>query len=137
MAGVGDYTHFQSLYSSKNANAEVAAGGTGTISAKSTSHQLWIQKVTISIKTHANAKNITLADTNSSAVTLGVLTDKTAAAGVPDVVVFDFGPEGFPCTVGKDFTLVSDSSGPAFTYHVEAYEKLGASISYLAGSSKQ
>ncbi len=137
MAGVGDYAHFQSLYSSKNANAEVAAAGTGTVTVKSVGHQLWIQKVTITIKTHANAKNITLADTNSSAVTLGILTDKTIAVGVPDVVVFDFGPEGFPCTVGKNFTMVSDSAGPAFAYHVEAYEKLGATIHYLAGSSLQ
>jgi len=137
MSSFGDYVGYQKHYSDKCTDGFMAAGAAITVTPKSASHQLFIQKVTVAISTHANAKNVVLADSNGSPVAYGTLTDKTAAAGVPDVVVFDFGPKGVPVTLGKNFTVTSDASGPAGYVHIEAYEKLGAVISYLAGASLQ
>lgn len=137
MAGAGDYAFYQKLYSNKSVDGALAAAGTLTVSAKTANHQLFIQKVQVAIVTHANAKKITLADSNGTPITIGVLNDLTAAAGVPDVVVFDFGPKGRALTVGKNFTVVSDTAGPVADIHIEAYEKLGATIAYDSGAANQ
>lgn len=135
----GDYEFYKRQYTRKEASGAVASGATANVytAAKSASHRIFVQKVTISITTHANAKSITIRDTNSSPVVLGVVADQTAAAGVEDVLVFDFGPRGFALTLGKGLDIISEASGPAFSYEVEAYEKLDATIAYDAGASLQ
>lgn len=134
MAGAGDYTHYTQHYNDKTADLSVGSGETKTIVPKSASHQLFVQRITVSITTHANAKFVSAGD---GTLMIGKLTDKTAAAGVPDVVVFDFGPKGRAMTVGATLSIISEASGPVADVHVECYEKLGAVISYLAGASLQ
>jgi hypothetical protein len=137
MPSFGDYVGYRNHYTDKTKGEFMAAGAAITVSPKSANHQLFIQKVTVAISTHANAKNVVLADSNGSPVAYGTLADKTAAAGVPDVVVFDFGPKGVPVTLGKNFTVTSDASGPAGMVTIDAYEKLGAVIAYDSGASLQ
>lgn len=136
MPAGGDYKFYQNHYSDKSTDGALTSGGTVTIAAKSTLHQIFVQKVQIAITTHANAKTITLGD---GTLTIGTVNDLTAAAGVPDVIVFDFGPKGRAMTVGATFTVTSATSGPVADVHIEAYEKLGNTLgnNYLSGSSKQ
>lgn len=137
MPSGGDYLFYQRTHSNKSIDGALAAGATITVSAKSVNHRLYVQKVQVAIVTHANAKKVTLVDTAGSPVTIGVVNDLTAAAGVPDVVVFDFGPKGRAVTLGKNFTVVSDASGPVADIHIEAYEKLDNTIAYDSGAALQ
>lgn len=137
MASAGDYAFYQKINTNKSIDGALAAGGTITITPKTANHRLYIQKVNVAIVTHANAKKVTLADSNGTPVTIGVVNDFTAAAGVPDVVPFDFGPKGRALTIGKNFTVVSDASGPVADIHIECYEKLDATIAYDSGAANQ
>lgn len=130
----GDYTSYKHRYSDKTTDIALSSGGTGTIVPKSSKHRVYVQRVEGSITTHANAKTITISDGTLS-VTL--VNDLTKAAGVPDEFRQDWGPKGFAFTLGATVTIASESSGPVADVHVEAYEKLDATLSYLAGASAQ
>ena len=130
----GDYFHYQAQNRNMTVDGSLSAGGTVTVVPKNANHRLYIQKVQVAINTHANAKTITLGD---GTLTIGTINDLTAAAGVPDVVLFDFGPKGRALTLGATFTITSASSGPVADVHIECYEKLDATISHAAGASSQ
>ena len=130
----GDYFHYQAQNRNMTVDGSLSAGGTVTVVPKNANHRLYIQKVQVAINTHANAKTITLGD---GTLTIGTINDLTAAAGVPDVVLFDFGPKGRALTLGATFTITSASSGPVADVHIECYEKLDATISHVAGASSQ
>jgi hypothetical protein len=133
MAGFGDYGHFQALYTSKNTNVVLAAtdgGKDNIIVPKSANHQLWIQKISYNPITAA-AQAVTFQDDNGTPLKIATV---PASQTLP--IVFDFGPEGVPLTVGKNLDI-SNTAGPAAEIHIEAYERLGAVISYLAGASLQ
>ena len=134
MPAGGDYQFYQNHYSSKTTDGALTAGGTVTVVPKSSNHQLFIQKILININTHANAKTIVVGD---GTITLATVNDLTAAVGVPDSVIFDFGPKGRAMTLGATVTVTSAASGPVADVHIEAYEKLGATIGYLAGPTLQ
>jgi hypothetical protein len=134
MPAGGDYKFYQNHYSDRSIDGALTSGGTVTVVPKTSSHQLFIQKVLVNINTHANTKTITLGD---GTIVIGTINDLTAAAGVPDSVLFDFGPKGRALTVGATFTITSASSGPVADCHIECYEKLGATINYLSGASNQ
>ena len=106
------------------------ATGTGTVHllAGRTNHTVYVQKITVAILTHADGKTITVQDTAGTPVPIAVVNDHTAAAGVPDVVTFDFGPHGTALTLDKGLDVVNAASGPAARVHVEGYQKLGTTI---------
>jgi hypothetical protein len=134
MPSFGDYVGYQNLYSNKTTDGALTSGGTVTVVPKSAKHTLYIQKITVNILTHANAKTIIGGD---GTITISTINDLTAAAGVPDQVIHDFGPKGRALTVGATFTLTSAASGPVADVHIECYEKLTTPVSYLAGASLQ
>ncbi len=134
MAGFGDYKHFQAVNSDKTTDFVIGSGGTGTIVPKSAKHRVYLQKITYSITTHAAGKYL---QANDGTITTAKIIDQTAAAGVPDEVTVDFGPKGRAMTLGATVTISSEASGPAADVHVECYEKLDATVSYLAGSALQ
>lgn len=116
-----DYLHWQLQYKRRVTDGALTAGGTVTIVPKSSAHRLYIQKVSYGITTHANSKTIIAGD---GTLVIGTINDLTAAAGVPDFVVQDFGPTGVALTTGATFTITSASSGPVAFVHIEAYERL-------------
>jgi hypothetical protein len=121
---------------------EDLTGSSGTVHIKAgrVNFQIFVQKITVAFVTHADGKTITFQDTAGTPVVIGVINDKTAAAGVPDVVTFDFGPHGTALTVDKGFDVVVASSGSAARVHVEGYLKLKTVFSIadqtVANSSK-
>lgn len=132
MAG-GDYNRFKHFYTNKTTNSDLAtgdAGKAGVITAKSASHQIFVQKITWNPVTVA-AQVVLIRDSAGTPVVIA-----TVPASQATPIVFDFGPEGVPLTVGKNLDF-SNTAGPAAKVHVEAYEKLGATINYLAGASSQ
>lgn len=107
---------------------------------RSTKHRIYVQRIVCSIITHANAKvAITVQSSNATPVVIASHTDLTAAAGVPDVVVWDFGPLGTPIALGESLNYLysTGGSGPVCRVHIEGYEKLEATINLTtaAGSN--
>ena len=141
MAGAGDYRHFTNTYSDKTTDLNVLAATDDTtlITAKSASHQIWVQKISVNISTYS-AKTWQFEDSASTPVPVANLSIPAAAVALnseSSTIVYDFGPKGFPLTVGKNLVLNVSAAGAAGQVHVEAYEKLGAAISYLAGAASQ
>lgn len=130
----GDYLFYKSQHHAIDQDAVVAAGATGTVTVKNANYRIWVQTISIAITTHATGKKITIQDTAGTPIVLDVCNDLTAAAGVPDRYVVDFGAEGFALTLGKNLSLISDASGPAFTYHVDGYQRLDNVIAYDAAN---
>lgn len=129
----GDYTQYQREHTPKNLSRQIVAADDTTalnnlITPKTTSHQLWIQKIVFYETTESNGKSLTFQDDSSTAIVLGKYFSVTAAAGIPKSLVLDFGPQGYPLGVGKNFDVVVSAAGIAGALHVEAYEKLGAAV---------
>lgn len=110
-------------------DVDLAAGATDHTVVGRTNFEVRIQKITVSIVTHANAKKITFQDTAGSPVVIAVFNDLTFAAGVDDVRVYDFGPRGTALTQDKGLDCVSDASGPVARLHIEGYYRQKAVLS--------
>lgn len=129
----GDYIHKQAQntgfsYDIDLDGAAVAATAIRTV--KSANHRIYVQRVTLNIKTHANAKVFSVEDSAGTPLNVAYHTDLTFAAGVPSVVEWDFGPNGRALTIGKNLNYLANTAGSGFVgnFHVEGYEKLDATV---------
>lgn len=130
----GDYMYWQRFYKDKTTDLNVLVGTqnyTDVITPKTANHQIWVQKITLSITTH-NASTITV-DDDGSGPAIAAHTDAAAGAGVPSVVTWDFGPKGRPLTVGGNLDVTQSAAGIVGVVHIEAYEKLATPMA--AGST--
>jgi hypothetical protein len=124
------YTRLQHEHSGWRAQALITATEQTTVAAKtvrSANHQLYVQRITLSITTHANAKvALTVQSSNATPVPIASRTDLTAAAGVPDTLVWDFGPTGVAMLTGESVHWLwsTGGSGPVGKAVMEGYEKL-------------
>ena len=120
----GDYTHLQFQHTRKIADVDILTGTAAyadVIAPKSANHRVYIQKITLSITTHA--ADVYLFDDDGAGPPIAAHTDAAAGAGVPSVVVWDFGPTGRPLTLGANLDVSHSSTGVAIA-HIEAYERL-------------
>lgn len=121
----GDYIHYQSNYTKKIADVDILTGTAAyadVLAPKSANHQLYIQKITLSITTHV-AADVYLFDDDGAGPPIAAHTDAAAAAGVLSVVTWDFGPTGRPLTKGANLDVSHSSTGVAVA-HIEGYERL-------------
>jgi hypothetical protein len=135
----GDYLQFQQHYSSKNLDRQIVAADDTTalnnlITPKSSSHALFIQKLSFYETTESNGKSLTFQDDSSTAILLGKYSSVTAAAGIPKSLVLDFGPAGYQLGTGKNFDVVASAAGIAGALHVEAYERIVATVAAGTGN---
>lgn len=79
-----------------------------------------VTKLTLSITTHANNKQVTIRDTGD--VVIAAHTDFTAAAGVPSTVTWDFGSKGVPLTAGENLVCETEASGVDGLVYCEGFE---------------
>lgn len=128
----GDYGFFaRRWFTDKATTAKVLTStdyttATSILGVKSANHQLFIQKLTISITTYA-AKTWTFQDSAGTPVPGAFVSiAATAEAHVSEsgTIVFDFGPEGFALTAGKTLNMLMSATGAAGQVHIEAYEKV-------------
>ena len=99
---------------------------TALVTVKNSAHRIYVQKITLSITTHANAKvALTIQSSNATPVVIASRTDLTAAAGVPDEITWDFGPTGIPVALGESlhYLAATGGSGPVGCFTVESYQK--------------
>lgn len=88
-----------------------------------TGKTIYVQKITLSIVTHANAKFVAVQDDTGTPIVLAKHNDLTAAAGVPSVVTWDFGKRGLACGSAKALNCVSEASGVAGKVYAEGYTR--------------
>lgn len=133
MAIGGDYLLPQNENTAFAVDQQILATDTGPFasvaSARSVNHTLYVQKITLSIYTHA-AQTVTFLDTAGTPVKIAAHLDVTPqAAGVPSVVVWDFGPRGTALTAGKNLSITLSGAGIGARIHVEGYQRLSSVIS--------
>lgn len=137
----GDYLQYQRENHALSAYANITATeqtATAALTVKSANHQIWVQRITLSITTHANAKvALTVQSSNGTPKVIASRTDLTAAAGVPDVIVWDFGPKGVPIAVGESVNWLwsTGGSGPVGVAVIEGYQKLGQTAAISASGN--
>lgn len=132
----GDYLAYQKNNSAVKADVDVLTGTASyadVITPKSANHQIFIQKVTLSITTHVAADVYTV-DDDGAGPPIAVHTDAAAAAGVPSVVTWDFGPVGRPITKGANVDVSHSSTGVG-VIHIEGYQRLIGPVALGLGSA--
>jgi hypothetical protein len=135
------YQTYRDQNSDKTTDVNILVGTedySNVVAPKTANHQLFIQRITISITTHFDA-TMTFDDDGSGPPIAAYIDEATAATSgqgqVP--VVIDFGPKGRPLTVGANLDIDQSAAGIVGVVHIEAYERLGAAISHLSGASNQ
>ncbi len=129
----GDYARYQKLYSSKSMTLQVltTTDDTTLITSRSANHEIWIQRIVVSITTYA-AKTWTFQDSTATPIKIAHISIPAAAVALPsesNAMVHDFGPEGVRLPLGKNFVLDVSATGAAGTVHIDAYERLGPAFS--------
>lgn len=92
-----------------------AAGSPSTY----TGYQVFVQRILVSFTTSA-AQTLTFQDTNGTPVVIA----KTPSSPSLGVLIFDFGPNGFPITKSANLSMVISGAGLGAIVDVEAYAKL-------------
>lgn len=131
---------YRNTYTDKTVDVNILTGTAAyadVIAAKSANHQIFIQRITLSITTHID--DTYLFDDDGSGPPIASYIDEATAATTgqgQEPVVIDFGPKGRPLTLGANLDISHSSTGVAIV-HVEAYERLMGVISSNAGASLQ
>lgn len=114
-------------------------GSTTSYTAKTSrgaNHKFYVQKIVLSIVTHANTKTVTVEDSANTPVKIFAHEDVTAAGGIQDVFPADFGPHGVALTAGKDLVVAADgSTGIVGVIHIEGYEKLSSTVNLTTSNA--
>jgi hypothetical protein len=99
---------------------------TTAFTVRSANHSIFVQRISLSITTHANGKvALTVFPHTTTSQVTASRTDLTAAAGVPDFIEWDFGPIGIQIPKGEnlDWLWSTGNSGPVGVAHMEGYQK--------------
>ena len=138
----GDYFKYRSTYSGFSRDVSLTASAVATTAletVKSAKHQIYVQKVTLSITTHVDGKDFALQSSNATPVVIAARLDDAEgdATAAADVTVWDFGPEGTPVAVGESLHYLSNTGGSGFVgrLHVEGYQKLIGPVTVAQAAS--
>lgn len=118
-------SHFRSFHKDASRGLTFLATDTPTtigndfITVKSSSYQLYIQKIVVNVSTVA-AQAITFQDDAGTPV---VITALAASAALGEHTILDAEDEGIPLTQGKNLDFTG-TAGVAGSIYVEAYQKL-------------
>lgn len=100
-------------------NVVAATDDTTLVTVKSINNTLYLQKLHIEVTTGSPAITWTFKDSTGTPVNLVPAIDGSAIAHFD----FDFGPNGIPLTVGKNFLLDVSAAGAVGWVSWEMYEK--------------
>lgn len=104
----------------------VSAGGTLlTKTARSAGHAIVIQKIVLSITTHATGKTFSVTASAGNPGNIAAHQDTAAAAGIQDVWTWDFGPTGVQLAAGASMVVATTATSSIVgVAHIEGYQKL-------------
>lgn len=119
--------HAFDAYANITATAQAA---TAAATVKSANHRCYVQRITLSITTHAAGKVFTVQSSNGTPKLIAHRADLAAAAGVPDVIVWDFGPKGVPIALGESVNWLwsTGDSGIVGVATLSGYQKLEGAV---------
>lgn len=123
----GDIMHYQMAHTPKIGNANILVDTealSNVLAVRSANHQIYVQKITLSITTHFATAAVVFDDDSTAGPPVAAHTDVAAGAGVPSVVHWDFGPVGRPLGVGGNLDITVTNPGIIGIVHIEAYERL-------------
>lgn len=98
-------------------------GSDPLIACPSAKHQIFVQKIHVSVTTSAS-QTLTFQDNASTPIVLCVV---PSAPGV-GVRTFDFEDEGIPLTLGKDLDVAVSGAGLGGILRVDAYAKIPPTV---------
>lgn len=117
--GWGDYARKRIIYQDASGNLTFAAtDGTKTLIAAKTGYTIYVQRIIVSITTSA-AQTITFQDNAGTPV---VLNQIPANPGQYTRWDFDFGPEGYPLTDGKELDQAMTAGNAGNTEFLAYYK---------------
>lgn len=136
MASAGDYVRFRKLYQDISGQLQVVAATDDStlVTAKSTKHSIFIQKIEIEITTYS-AKTWTFTDSAGTPVPIKHISIPAAAVALPsesNTMIADFGPEGVQLTEGKNFLLDVSAAGAAGIVKWQGYQRLTSPVGAFA-----
>jgi len=117
------YGKMRMFYQGVVADVDVATADTSktAIIALVANQTIYIQRIEVAIITPA-AQSLIFQDNAGTPVIIA----KTAVSAPIGPILFDFGPDGTPLTVGKQLDIATSGAGVAARVHVEGYRKLTA-----------
>lgn len=116
---------FRRIYQPLTYNKSVVAAGTfeNVLAVRNANWTIYVQAIEVAMIVGA-AETMTFQDDAGTPVVVAT-TKATTVAG--ESYLFDFGPEGFPLTEGKNLDFIVGAGGVTrATVHVEGYQKLTA-----------
>lgn len=133
----GDYIRVRRDNIPVNAQAVITAtaqAATTAVAVRSANHRIYVQKITLSITTHAAGKVFTVQPHTTTTQVVANRSDLAAAAGVPDVITWDFGPEGWGIPKGEnlDWLWSTGDSGFVGVAKLEGYQRLEGAVAIAA-----
>lgn len=125
----GDYLTLQRENIAINVSISLTGGAiaaTTIAPVRSANHGIFIQRIMLSITTHVVGKIFVIQDDNGTPLVIAAHADLAPAAGVPELIEWDFGPNGQQITPGKNLQVVANTGGAGFVgvFHIEGYQKL-------------
>lgn len=108
---------------STDATLTASSGDTTLITARSTSHTIWVQRIIAYITTDA-AQSWAFEDSTTGKK----IAEVTSSPGDETRWDFDFGDEGIDLTIGENLVLNASAAGLAGHVKVYAYQKLSAAM---------
>lgn len=127
----GDYMLFQRRYPSLTCDVDLTTfdtGKAGIVPVKNANYQIYVQRITYAPATVAA---VAIVFKDSAGTAIGTV---PASQAVP--LPLDFGPTGRALAIGTNLDLVA-ANGPAGAIHIEAYQRLGQTISSNSGAALQ
>lgn len=114
-----------------------SGGGTAlTKTARSSKHSIFIQKIVLSISTHATGKSFTVTASAGTPGNIAAHQDTAAAAGIQDVWEWDFGPTGVQLAAGASMVVATTATSSLVGLaHIEGYQKLVVAAAEGKGTS--
>lgn len=99
-------------------------------------HYVHLQRMTITVKTGADGVTWTVQDANGTPKVLTAALDMSVAGAI---YKFDFGPQGYPCTLNKDLKVSISGAGAAADIELEGFyareRRTGAYLMAVASAS--
>jgi hypothetical protein len=131
MAGMGDYTKNRVVFKDASTNLVVLAGtgDTTLITARNTSHTVFVQRIIAYITTNA-AQSWSFEDSAGFQIA-----EIPTSPGDSTRWDFDFGPRGVPLTAGANFLLNVSAAGLAGHIEVDAYQRFTPGVAVAAAGA--
>jgi hypothetical protein len=119
---------YQQTYGKLTYNRALVVGESTTldsvIAVRNANYTIYVQSIVFACS-NGGAHVLTFQDDAGTPIVIAATPD-TAVAG--ESYIYDFGPEGFPLTQGKNLDVTISSAGIAGGLHIEAYQKLTAAV---------